>query len=275
MSIVKCFFILLLIGDSRCSFEQPKVESNKPKATKKLSFIFVRSVEPDVHFYCPQQHYATVVEDLCYHFYPFKKTHNTAEEVCRKASHRLAEIDGEPSWSGVYNAVEKFYKSSLNLSSGQALPNLRFHLGSVYKLPNTNSDLKFSFLWNSSHTQVHESYLCRNASNFNLAVNFNLNCLELLINEVNYVAESGQRLCLKPVDCQTVRYSVCEWRGGGIPEFGLELKSQLVNAYISVVFVMFFFFLVGIMLYVCHCCRNPDEISAPLDAYRDELELFA
>jgi hypothetical protein len=277
-SFFKFYYFSIILIEHSSVIKTTVLCYDQPRS-RKLSLLFdpaQSDQQPlDVRFYCPQQHYATGVEDLCYHIYPFKKTHKSAEEVCRKVSHRLAELDSPAALLGIQTALDTFDKSQGGRSEQQQQQlNRRFHLGSVLKRLDKDNPQQAILYWNQSGRPVDPAYLCHNASTLRLAVNFGFGCVELLVNEASYVSRDGQRQCIKPVDCGTVRYSVCEWRGHELPAFGLELTRQLVNAYVSVLAVMVVFSAVWMLLYVWHEWRMQGEIDEPLRAYRDELELF-
>lgn len=116
--------------------------------SKKLSFFFSHLIEAN-DFYCPRKHINTLVEDLCYYFYRYKRTQYAAEHVCRNSSHRLAIVESNSTWTALLQAMEKFLKRALITGPGgivtelhsaaftdannRSFASFRFHVGSVHR----------------------------------------------------------------------------------------------------------------------------------------------
>jgi hypothetical protein len=248
---------------------------------KKLNFLFSRNLDPDTDFYCPHNHYATMVEDLCYYVNIYRKNHKSAEESCKKLSHRLAEIDSDNTMQALSSVIDKFYKflNLQNNNSASLSVNLRFHLGSVYKKTaddnnNNNFLLNYKLYWNHSRVEVNRGYICKRLNGTYSLGNFSLTCIALVTNDPKYFSDRDGNMCLKLIECQNARNSVCEWRGESIQSYNLELRNQIINAYISIMYVMGLFLVLWLILYIVHEKRVKNEISLPLNTYLEELKLF-
>ncbi|CAF0708031.1 unnamed protein product [Brachionus calyciflorus] len=229
---------------------------------KVLWFLFDKSQNPDSEFYCPQKHLVTKIEDLCYHFYTFKKTQKSAQEICKKVSHRLVEIDSEKTQQALFESMDKFLFAS-------DIKSFRFHIGAVY-----NIDSKF--YWNNSNFLLDPNLFCQKLSKFSflLQPKSNMTCLELIHKDPNYKSINGFNTCLKIVDCQSVRYAICEWRGDTIQSYNLELTAQLINSYISLLVVLGLFSFLWIILYRVHKFRVKNISSKACADYLEEMKIF-
>lgn len=228
---------------------------------KVLWFLFDHPIDPQVEFYCPQKHTATKIEDLCYYFYLYKKTHKSVEEACEKVSHRLAEIDSAKTWQVLVETIEKNFDQN-------KYKNLRFYMGLV--------NLKEKNLyWANTSTLVNSDLMCQKIPGRTFyAIEKNSSCIELIHKDPTYRSLSGHDTCLKLIDCHHVRYAVCEWRGDSIKSYNLELSSQLINSYISILFVICLFCLMWIILYNCHARRVNSIISKACADYLEEKKIF-
>lgn len=84
----------------------------------------------------------------------FQKTHKSAQEVCKKVSHRLAYIDTPDTWDALLDALGKFQKS-IDIKNQSV--SFRFHLGPIYK---TNG-----YFWNTSNTEIQNEIFAKNLRN--------------------------------------------------------------------------------------------------------------
>ena len=239
---------------------------------KKLSFLFKHKEDPDLDYYCPQKHFASRIEDLCYYIPTSKKTHKTAENMCKKKSHRLAEIESQLIFESVLDTLHKYYLTTKEISPEEDA-NKKYHLGSIYKIENGEQKI----YWNESNLLIDESLLCKKLKfkSHEILINPSYSCIELIYNDSNYRSENGKNSCLKLVDCQSVKYSICEWRGNDIKSYNLELKEQIINAHISVLFVASLFNFIWFILYALHKRRVRYQLDLALNNYKDELRIFS
>lgn len=122
---------------------------------------------------------------------------------------------------------------------------------------------------------VDEGLFCRNSRTTPLNSSIlNLSCVELIIKDSNYISNSGLNTCIKIIDCLSPRFTICEWRGNTIQSYNLELTSQLINSYISLLFVIALFCFMWTMLYFLHIIRIRNENSSAISDYLEELKIF-
>lgn len=228
---------------------------------KVLWFMFDPPSDPQSEFYCPQRHSATKIEDLCYYFYLYIKTHKSAQEACHKVSHRLAEIDSSETWEALIETMSKFFNSN-------KIRSLRFHVGSV-DIKNRN------LYWTNSSTLVKKDFMCQKTTHYSSnSMDHNSNCIELIHKDSHYQSITGMDTCLKLVNCHHVRYAICEWRGDSIKSYNLELKSQLINSYISILVVICLFCFMWTVLYTYHARRVNSIISKTCADFLEEEKIF-
>ena len=231
--------------------------------SKKLSFLFGNN---DLnHSYCPFKHYSTTIKDLCFFFYKTRKHPKSAQEICKKNSHRLATIDNNLTWIALKYSIDQFYTT--NNYSYKNLNN-RFHMGSVYKMN------KQSYFWNHSQTKIEENYFCFSKLNKTFSINSNFNCIELIYNDEIYQSFHDKKMCLKLIDCSNARFSICEWRGDNIQDYSVELRSQIINAYKCIICVASLYCLIWILLWLYHKKKFDNKIMLIMNDYLNELRLF-
>lgn len=244
---------------------------------KKLWFLFSnRRDDSQLDYYCPRKHFSTRIEDLCFYFYRYRKVHKSAGQVCKLSSHRLATIDSFHTLNAVVEAFEKFLKSLVLLNeSKKHETSFRFHLDSIYKQADG------VFYWNSTHTPLHNDLMCAKTKNIVNVSQFmshvNSTCVELIVNDLNYRSNSGemQNACLKLIDCNSIRYAICEWKGHTIQNYNLQLEAQLVKSYGSILVVFLVFVSIWILLYYFRFKKRfYHEIQDNFNFYIAELSLF-
>ncbi|RMZ97484.1 hypothetical protein BpHYR1_000229 [Brachionus plicatilis] len=252
MKLLLINIFLLLNLDSKICIDSPR---------KVLWFLFDHPIDPQSEFYCPQKHTATHIEDLCYYFYLYKKMHQSAKEACEKVSHRLAEIDSAQTWQTLVQTMSKLFNKN-------KIKNLRFHMGLV--------NLKDKHLyWANTSSLVNEELMCQKIPGRSFyAIDHNSSCIELIHNDPHYQSLNGLDTCLKLIDCHHVRYAICEWRGDSIKSYNLELRSQLINSYISILVVICLFCFMWIILYNYHARRVNSIISKACADYLEEEKIF-
>ena len=246
------------------SIAQLLVASSVSAAEKKLSFLFRRDLNHDASFYCPPKHLSTFVEDLCYNVNPLRKSRKTAIESCKKVSNRLAEIDSDESWLALLSSLAKYYKT---LEMEDELVNLRFHLGRLVHLHQSNQ-----WVWKSSLASWNDRYTCRKKNSPETKPyepsNRTSICVELLDRDLLYESMASSNSCLRLVDCDRIRYSICEWRGNSLQNFSSQLRHELIHSFISVLVVSVLFCLCWLILYQCHTRWLDDDLDAQLAAYK-------
>lgn len=228
---------------------------------KVLWFLFDPPTDPESEFYCPQKHAATKIEDLCYYFYLYIKTHKSAQEACHKVSHRLAEIDNADTWLALVETMSKFFNSN-------KIKSLRFHMGLV--------NIKNKKLyWTNTSSLVNKDLMCQKVTSYSSnVIDSHSNCIELIHKDPHYQSITGMNTCLKLVNCHHVRYAICEWRGDSIKSYNLVLTSQLVNSYISILVVICLFCFMWTVLYTYHARRVNSIISKACADYLEEEKIF-
>jgi hypothetical protein len=231
--------------------------------SKKLSFLFGEIDK--THSNCPFKHYVSTIKDLCFLFYKNKKYTKSALEICNKNSHRLATLDNDSTWKALKYSINTFYLAN-NLSSKHL--NNRFHMGYVYRIDSLN------YFWNHSHAKIDMKYFCSSKKNKTIAINSNMNCLELIYNDENYESIHDRTMCLKLIDCSNARLFICEWHGGKIQDYSLELRSQIINAYVTILCVASLFSLIWTFLWFYHKKKFDKQIMLIMTNYLDELKLL-
>lgn len=212
------------------------------KSTRKLDFLFRRD-----DFYCPLNHKKSSIEDLCYLVSHKKKSsYQEADDHCQKKSHRLVQIDNLLVWSNIKLGLDKMF-DSLNINN----LNLSFYVAANHSLVELYKE---------------KNFFC-NKTNTNNTKN---SCVEL-----RYLySNQNSLICLSMINCKKHRYAFCEWRGDNIQSYNINLKSQILNCFFSILFALGLFILAWTLIYFNHKHYTKSELNHLFDTYLKEKQIF-
>ena len=206
--------------------------------TRKLSSLFGRN-----YFFCPTIHKTTFIPDLCYLASKSKMNYSEGIDYCSSVSHRLAIIHNKDTNTAIRHFLNRI---------------------------STQSDKRpISYFIDNKSIQDLIIDDCNRSVKESMKSN---RCSELTIEMVG--KSNSTKICFNSVDCGKSRIVICEWRGDNIANFSVELKSQILVAYLSSFSALLLFSIIWLVLYQCQAKRVNEEISYALKSFTKELDIL-